>query len=58
MQSVSEIEVITDRFEEVLVNKYFKGANEHGQVYINLEDIAKLAYYCSTQSIKDNIKIV
>lgn len=45
IKTLPEIELLCDKMEELLLNKYFKGRGPSSKIYFQEEEIAEITFY-------------
>jgi hypothetical protein len=51
MKTLPEIELLCDRMEEVMLNKYFRGKGPTQKIYFKVEEAEEITYYIHRQTI-------
>lgn len=50
MKTLPEIELLCDRMEEVMLNKYFRGKGPSQKIYFKVEEAEEINYYIKQQT--------
>ena len=51
MKTLPEIELLCDRMEEVMLNKYFRGKGPAQKIYFKVEEAEEITYYIHQHTI-------